>query len=576
MKAFLRNFFAGFLALVVFTAICYLVAKSKLEEKPEIKDRSYLIVDIYGEIFEYDPPTGVMGGMFEGKPETLNRILCNLEKAAVDDRIEGVIMKLSASNTAGGAMHQEMRRAIKKVRKAGKPVYAFTDDMDRNTVSLASACDSIFATPTAWVVFTGMSLTSMHVKSMLDKLGINPNIHKIKDYKSAAELVTRTDLSPEAKENLRWLLDEFWDMQLSVISEERGIPIEKIEELMEHAIFMAEEAKEAGLVDRLVYWSDLADQLKREDDEKLRTVSQADYATVDPEELGLKGDKKIAVVHAQGMIGGRKNKVDPLFGVMMGHESVCSELRRARRDKDVAAVIFRVDSGGGEGLASDIIGHEVRILADEKPVVVSMVDVAGSGGYMIAYRATKIVADPLTITGSIGSISGKFNMTAFHRKLGITHDFVTKGPMALLFSQYRDFTEAERERFEKNHWDGFNMWLADVAKYRGMTFEEAEKLAHGRVWTGRQAKANGLIDEVGGLDRAIELAKELAEIPAGEKVTVVHYPKREKSFLSSLLGGGLAASVRWAAYRYLHQDVLETARSLSSGPVYIMDDSWIK
>jgi protease-4 len=222
------------------------------------------------------------------------------------------------------------------------------------------------------------------------------------------------------------------------------------------------------------------------------------------------------------------------------------------------------------------MAHEVEVLSGEKPVVVSMVDVAASGGYYIAYKANKIVADPMTITGSIGSISGKFNMTGLYDKLGVTHDYVTKGPMAMFWSDLRDFTDEEWERFQKNHWDGFNMWLADVAKFRGMTFEEAEKLAHGRVWTGRQAKANGLVDELGGLDRAIELAKELADIPADEKVTVVHYPKPAKGLLSSLLGGGLAASVRWTAYQYLHRDMFATMNDLSSGPVYMMDDTIVE
>ncbi len=572
MKSFLRTFFASFLAVVVLLVIMVIVVKARLDKKPDIKDRSYLVVDIYGEILEYTPPCAMMGGLFCEKPETLQRILTNLEKARVDDRIEGVIMKISAVNTAGMGMYEEIRQAIKQVRKAGKMVYAFSDNLNRGTLYLACACDSIFAPPTAYVLFTGMSYTSMHVKRMLEKLGIRANIHKIKDYKSAAELVTREDMSPEAKEMANWLMDEVWDIELSTISEERDIPMNEIEALMARAIFLGGEAKEAGFIDRLLYWSELEKNLKQEKDKKLRTVSQADYAQIEPEKLGLKGKKKIAVVHAQGMIGGRDNKIDPLFGILMGHESVSKDLRRASRDEDVAAVVFRVDSRGGEGLASDMIGHEVGVVSGVKPVVVSMVDVAASGGYMISYRASKIMADALTVTGSIGSISGKFNMTGFYDKLGITHDVVTKGPMALLFSEYRDFTEEEREIFEASHWRDFNMWLADVAKHRGMSFEEAEKLAHGRVWTGRQAKANGLVDEIGDLERAIELAKELAGIPADEKVTVIHYPEEKRGLLASIFGGGLTTTARWAAYKFIHNDVMETVRSFSRGPMYVMDD----
>jgi protease-4 len=164
-------------------------------------------------------------------------------------------------------------------------------------------------------------------------------------------------------------------------------------------------------------------------------------------------------------------------------------------------------------------------------------------------------------------------MKGLYDKLGITYDFATKGPMALFFSDYRDFTEEEWDRFVTNHWDGFNHWLRDVAKHRGMTFEEAEKLAHGRVWTGRQGKKNGLVDELGGLDRAIEVAKELAEIPSDEKVTVIHYPKK-KGFIESMLGGGGAftAAARYVVYRFVRNDLAETWNMLEREPMYLMDD----
>ncbi|MCP3860914.1 MAG: signal peptide peptidase SppA, partial [Phycisphaeraceae bacterium] len=238
------------------------------------------------------------------------------------------------------------------------------------------------------------------------------------------------------------------------------------------------------------------------------------YASVEPKKVGLKGKKKIAVIHAQGSIGGRESSVNPILGVMMGSDTVVRDLKAAREDDEIEAIIFRVDSGGGDALTSDLIGHEIANCAAAKPTIVSMVNVAASGGYHIAYEATKIVADNATVVGSIGSISGKFNNKELYDKLGLTRDHVAKGPNALMWSADRDFTDAERERFETDHWRGFNEWLQDVADHRGMTFEEAEKLAHGRVFTGRQSLANGLIDELGGYDRAVELAKELAEIPA--------------------------------------------------------------
>jgi protease-4 len=572
VKSFFRSFFASLLAIVVVLVVVVVMIAVKCNERSKIEDHSYLVVDIYGDIPEYNPPSGVMGEIMGGKPETLQRIIGNLEKAAVDDRIEGVIMKLSASHNAGMAMLQEIRGAIKKVQDAGKKVYGFTDSMDRKTYFLAAACDSLYMPPSGYFVFVGFAAVTEHVKGTLEKLGIKPNLHRIKDYKSAAELITREDMSPAARENREWMLDEFWDMYTEALEADRGLSEEQVVGFMDVALFQPDEACEAGLIDRVLYWDNLEDMLKAEKDEELRTVCQGRYAEEKATKLGLKGKKTIAVVHAQGMIGGRSSKIDPLFGVLMGHESVNANLRRARDDDDVAAIVFRIDSGGGEGLTSDLISRGVEAVKGEKPIVASMVDVAASGGYMIAYRASKIVADPITITGSIGSISMKFNMTGFYDKIGMTHDYVEKGPKALMLSGLRDFTDEERKRFEADHWRGFNWWLADVAEQRGMSFEEAEVLAHGRVWTGRQAKANGLIDEVGGLDRAIEVAKELAGISADEKVTVVHYPKR-KSLFEILMGGGgdLTAVAKYVIYRFIRNDLAETWNTLTREPLYMME-----
>ncbi len=564
MKAFFRSFFASLVALIVLIFIVLGVVGAKTSKKPTVQAHSYLVVDIYGQILPYDAPGGVLAEVLGGEAETLQRILGNLEKTVSDHRIDGVILKISSNNSLGYASIEEIRGAVKKVRDAGKPVYAFGDTFDRNSIFLASACDSIFMTPRSDVMFTGFGGSVSFIKGTLDKLGIKPNIHQIREYKSAAEMVTRKESSPEAREMREWMMTEMWDMEMNALSEGRKLPVDKLTGLMEHALFTADEAKEAGLVDGLLYWDQLEARLKGEKDEKLRTVSQSDYAKVDRSKVGLKGKKKIAVIHAYGMIGGRESRVDPLLGVMMGHETVSAELRRAQRDDKVSAVVFRVDSRGGESLASDLIGREVEATAAVKPVVVSMVDVAASGGYAISYRASKLVADPMTVTGSIGSISGKLNMAGFYEKLGISFDDMSKGPNGLLWSDHRDFTEQERTRFEDNHWNGFNLWLRDVSKFRGIPLADMEGLAMGRVWSGRQAKANRLIDELGGLDKAIAVAKELALIPADEEVTLVHYPKK-KGLLASITSGDAGpAAVRWILYQFVRQDLAASLESWAS------------
>ncbi len=570
MKSFLRSFFATLMAMMAVVLILIGAIASKTGEKTKIEDNSWLVIDLYGDIREYDPPGGVMSELMGGKAETLNRILTNLEKAAADDRIEGVIFKMSSSNGAGRAMLQEMREAVKKVRESGKKVYGFSDSMDRNTYYLASACDSIFMPGTGYFIFAGMAATTEHYLGTLEKLGIKPNIHAIKDYKSAAEMVTRKDMSAASRENKDWMLEEYWEMFCSTIEADRGLTEEQITGLMERALFTPEEAVEAGLIDRLMYYDEIEGMLTPEGQEKLYTVSQARYAEEDPGKLGFKGKKKIAVIHAQGTIGGRNNRIDPMFGVMMGHETIVAELKRAQKDKDVAAIVFRVDSPGGESLASDLIGHQVEITSKDKPVVVSMVDVAASGGYHISYRASKIVADPMTLTGSIGSISGKANMKGFYDKLGVTHDFTTKGPEALFYSSLTDFDEKQWKIFTDNHWADFNAWLRDVAEHRGMSFEEAEKLAHGRVWTGRQGKENGLVDETGGMDRAIALARELAGVPEGDKVTVEHYPVKKGLIEEFMSGGSFAAVAKYVVYRFIRDDLRETW-NMAQSRMYMME-----
>lgn len=559
MKSFFVAFLGALLAIIVLVLLVGSIGGYMAGKQPAIEDRSWLIVEMYGDLLEYDPPGGIMSQLVDSDVETLQRILDNLEKAAVDDRIEGVIFKVAAGNSVGTAMLQEIRGAIRRVQDTDKKVLVWAESFDRQDYLLLAACDEVLVPPTAYIGFTGFSSETLHVKRAFDKLGIKPNIHKIKDYKSAAETVIREDMSEPAREMRGWIMDEMWETLLETLAADRGFDEEKIVELMQHAYFTADEALDSGLIDRIAYWDELETELKGADEDALRSVSQGRYAEVLRSKLDLDGDKKIAVIHAQGTIIGRRNDVNPLLGLTMGHESIIAEFRRARLDEDVAAIVFRVDSRGGDALGSDLMGHEVEITVGVKPVVVSMVDVAASGGYHISYRASKIVADPMTITGSIGSISGKINMKDFYDKLGITFDHVERGPMATIESDLLDFTPEERARFEENHWNGFNDWLRDVAEHRDMSFEDAEKLAHGRVWTGRQAVANGLVDEIGDLKHAIELAGQLAGIPADEQVTVEHFPK-QKGLLESLMSGDSAAATaaHWIVYRTIREDVAET------------------
>lgn len=570
MKTLLWSFLGTLLALIFLILAVAGGVAIKTGGGPDVDGGDWLVFDLYGGLPEYDPPSDPMSKILGEGGNTLTRVLENLEKARHDDRIDGVLFKIGP-NGAGWASIEEIRHALLSFREAGKPAYAWSDNLDLKGLFLASACDSIFMPPAADMSITGVRMQSMHVRRALDKLGIKPNLHKIKDYKAAAELVMREDLSEAAKENRLWILNEFWRLATETFERDRGLDAAALEAQMELAVFPSDQAMAAGFIDGLLYYDELeallADRYNEDDDEEedLSTVSEGEYAEVTRKDLKLEGDKVIAIVHAQGSIGGRKSRVDPLLGVMMGHESVVAQLKAAREDEDVAAIIFRVDSGGGESLTSDLIGHEVANCAAVKPTICSMVNVAASGGYHIAYVANKVVADALTITGSIGSISGKFNISEFHEKLGITHDSVEMGPNADFWSDQKDFSPEQWEIFKADHWRGFNHWLADVAEKRGMSFEEAEKLAHGRVWTGTQALENGLVDAVGGLDAAIALAKEMAGIPADEKVTLRHTPEEPGLFEMLTGGGDLAAAANLIAYRWLREDLAETWRLVEGG-----------
>jgi protease-4 len=559
--------------LLIFTIVFGLGAMSAIFSKSasvHVEKGSWLVVDVYGDIPPYDAPESISSSIFK-EGETLTRMLDNLDKAAADKRIDGVIMKISSSNSLGAASIEELRDSIARLKKAGKEVLAYSDSMDRNALYLASACDSIFMPEVADVAFTGMGEVDMFAKGTLDKLDVHQNLHKIKAYKTAAEIFQRDSMSPEAKEMAGWMMDEMWDVELGAISRDRGLPVDSLETCMKQALFTASEAKAVGLIDGLLYWDQLEDRLGGDDFE---SVTEDTYDDVTRGEVGLRGKHRVAVVHAYGMIGGRESRSDASFGVLIGHETVIDDLRAAEEDDRVKAIIFRVDSPGGESLASELIAREVGRIAKKKPVIVSMGDVAASGGYALSYRATKIVADSLTITGSIGSIFGKMNMAGLWKKGGVTFDYVTKGPNALLFSGITDFDASQWQRVESYHNASFDRWLRDISTERKIPLDVLRPLTDGRVWTGRQAVANHLIDDAGGYQRAIEVAKAEAHLAPGENVIFDHYPKKQ-GILSLLTSGKAPITIaRLAVSRWMHSDGAETMRLLLHGDLRLWTGSF--
>jgi protease IV len=563
MGGFIKQVFATLFALVLFL-VCGLFLLGGIAasgKKTVIPSGATLHLTVPTSLHDY--PSGAEAP-FGDPPVTLHDLRMALRKAAVDERIERVVLQIGITD-AGWAKMAELRQEIAAVRKAGKPVFAWCEWLTFRNYYLAAACDSVWMAPTGFIVFEGIHAERQFRRGLMDKIGIQARVHKIEKYKAAGEIDVRTDMSPEARENAQWILDETVDIVTTAIAADRKKDVAWVEAMVAATAPRATEAKELGLIDDLVYWNDLKDRWGGDGKGKGgdRIVTGAKYMKVPPASVGLRGKIKVAVIHAQGAIGGAKSGDNPFLGQMMGSETI-------------NAVVFRVDSPGGATYTSDLIRHQVAMLEREKPLVVSMGDVAGSGGYMIAYPCSMIVANEATRTGSIGSIIQLPNAAGLLAKIGLTTDRVSWGPNATMTSLSLPWSAAQESLVVRQHWKSYNEWVADIARVRGMTFEGVDSLGRGRVWTGRQALARGLVDKVGTLDDAIAIAAGMAGAKEGEKVTESHYP-RQQTFLEALQSGDFAmarqilASAIWHEATDSARETMEGAAVVSQGDLSIMD-----
>lgn len=556
MLDFVRTFFAVIAAILflTFLPIVALVAMALLQHHGPRPD-SWLVVRLQGELLEYYGPTTIHD-LLDQPPPCLMEITENLEKAAADDRILGVILRIEPF-AAGTGKLDEMRAGLAGVRAAGKPTYAWAQELDDAGVYLASACDSTFLFPDGRVYLLGRGATIEHVKGSLEKLDVHDNFHVIDEYKTAAEFFTEKESSAEALENLHWLVNDVaaaWD---STLAAGRGLDPSGMDSLRAHAIFRAEDAMDAALVDGLAYWDELEDRL-RGPAAHLATISSQDYADVDRASLGLAGRTRVAVVHGQGFIASDgEDRYDPAWGIVMGPDRVIEDLERAREDRGVDAILLRWDSSGGATDGSARIARAVERARREKPVVVSIADVAASGGYMISYPANRIVCPGSGVTGSIGSITGKLNVRGFWEKLGVSFDDAAFAPNAFLFSDLHDWTMEQRELVAEEHWAFYRAWIEDIAEARSVSPAYVDENARGRVWTGRQALARGLVDDLGGFHESVDALRETAEFAPDEKLAFEHWPK-EQTLMDILLSGDLGRVAQAEAVTWARRAILES------------------
>ncbi len=498
------------------------------------------------------PETAEQAGPFGENILDLREAISRLEKAAKDKSVSGIVLDIQSPELGRGKI-DEMRGAINRFRASGKKAYAMLDSAEPADYLVACACDEIIMPETGVVVLPGVHAEATFYKGLLAKLGVEADFIHIGDYKGFAEPYTRDKFSAPVRENMTALIDDLYDDMVTTLVKDRPLTVGQAKEIIDTGMITATRAKELGLIDRVAYPDTLRKDLaKKYDADSLVLVKNYGKKEVDTDFSGpmgffklmqtmMGGDssstdrrgKKIAVVYALGPITSGKSKSGFSGTENMGSTTIIEALRKANEDKQVVAIVLRVDSPGGSALASDLIWHETQVI--KKPIVASMGDVAASGGYYISMGAKKIFAAPSTITGSIGVVGGKMAIRGLLDKVGITTETIERGKNSGLFSSTGKFTDSQREVVTKMMEDMYGQFTSKAAEGRHMPVEKLRKLAGGRVYSGRQAKENGLVDELGTLHDAVNEAKKLAGLEADADVRIEVLPE-PTNFFESLFG----------------------------------------
>ncbi|AWS46498.1 signal peptide peptidase SppA [Streptosporangium sp. 'caverna'] len=476
------------------------------------------------------PPADPLSAILSMRRTSLADVLSGLKRGGKDPRVKALVVKIG-TQPLGLAMVQELRQAVTRFRAAGKLTIAFAEtfgEFGAGTVPyyLASAFERVYLQPSGDVGLTGVAMEQRFLRGALGKLGVEYQIGQRHEYKTAANTFTQDHMTDAHRESMGRITESVTEQVIAGIAEGRGLDPAKVRELIDRGPFIGAEAVEAGLVDRLAYRDEVYDEVKQAvgDDSLLLYVGR--YAkNLIARKLPHPGEQTVALVHGTGAIRLGRSGRSPLGGGgAMGSDTICAALRAARRDDNVKAVVFRVDSPGGSYVASDAIWREVVLTRKAgKPIVISMGDLAASGGYMVSMAADAIVAQPGTLTGSIGVFGGKAVIGGLLEKLGVSSETVGEGANAGMFSPTNAFSEAQ--------WARVNAWLDrvyddfvnKVAEGRGLPRERAHELAKGRVWTGADARERGLVDELGGLEDALALARSKARLAADAPVRT--YPR---------------------------------------------------
>lgn len=579
MSQFVKGVLAG-IALAVAAGFGFLVLLALVisqSDATEIGPDSAVVVALSGDIPEYidwDLPDYLTFDSV-GKATLFDQVRA-IRRAAEDDRIKALVLQCDGSY-AGWAKAQELRWAIEAFKESGKPVWAFLELARREDYYIAAIADRIVIQPESYLSLSGLRLEIMFFKGALDKLGVEADVIRTGRYKSAGEPYSREEMSPEWRQVLDEMLDEFYGQLLDGIAAGRGQDAGHWQAVMDQGPFTAAEAREHGLSDAVLYKDEFYEELSEAVEvEEIDRVAISTYARESASRRS--GGPKIAMVHASGTIYSGRSNPTPFGGPSgtLASADFIAQIDSIREDESIDAVVLRIDSPGGDAIASEQMLHAVRRLGQEKPMVVSMANVAASGGYYIAaVPDVPIVAYPGTYTGSIGVFTIRLNLRDLYNKLGITKEILSRGKFTAIESDYGPMTSAEREKLRGYVDSIYETFVNRVAEGRGDDAESIAELAEGRVWIGAQAERNGLVDSLGGYLDAVERVKEIAEIDPDETVRIVTYPER-RSMLESLMSGDLSAAAarllvprNFRAASRAAEDLERIASRLSDGAMYM-------
>ena len=536
--------FVVVMAIAIGTGFYYLT-----RQQVEVRKDTIVEVSVGGSAYEL-PAQSPFNLMWRARALSLWELGELFRYAAGDERVSGVYLEIYPLVWSWGQL-EELRDHIRHFQESGKPVHALVtvDMMTDAEMYLASVADSVTLNPNAGLLVNGLMAEVTFFKRTLEKLGIQPQFIQFKEYKSP-ERFSREKMTPAIREMLQSVLQDLQQRFVQTVARDRGIDAARLRNLVNQGMAQGDVAVQENLVDRLGYKDDLEKELEvgEEGDEEYRSIAAAPYLASVRDKFRVKSRHKVALL---GGIGGiTSGRSEPLAGVI-GGITVSSHLRKIRKDDDIKGVIFRVDSPGGSAVGSDMIWREVRLLEETgKPVVVSMSGVAGSGGYYISMGAHRIISQPSTITGSIGVIFGKFDVTGLYDWLGVDVERVKTSPNADILSPFASLTEAQKEQVESWMERIYTRFVERAAEGRNQESEELEKKARGRIYTGSQALDLGLVDELGGLRSAVEHMKEILDIGEEEQIELVLYPK-PKALWEALLSedlwnlGAPPSPLRW-------------------------------